>query len=245
MIKLINHNASWPSISSQNFLIKVSPVLFIVLMVFLAPQTHAAGKVKAALGFGQVDYSIKNTFGRSPHPSASGSGITGGYGIILDFTPKNKRSSFALDYYQQNGGSDTTDTGEIPAIRRTTIHSVLIGGRWNARKHGFYAGGGLMGVQKDEDIRDELGNYLDNVSGQTLTIGATLGYDHKFNNGLILGGHLLLQGPTENLIAPLGDVFSDILGDQGLDSPRGKAHTPPRIDTAGVQQLSFTIGYGW
>ncbi len=199
----------------------------IIYLCLYSPQAQADGKVKALLGFGQVVY---------PNSEIDHANIFG-YGFVLDFKPKNRPGSFALDYYRQAGGKDINNIEDIPVTRSTFTDLLMIGGRWNAKKHGFYLGGGVIIGYQDEKFRDEIGNNLD--SGFTLAFGygATLGYDHKLSNGLILGTHMF--------VADIGTLTFFGSTSETIVTPRGRARILGRNGGNLAQQISFGIGYGW
>ena len=210
---------------------RYASIIFLVaiglLISFFSQQAQAAGKVKLLLGVaGEVGYSNNQ----------EGQFNSGGIGIVLDFKGAKKRSSFALDLYSQTGDKNVHNFEEgFSPTTQDAIGVVMLGGRWNARKHGFYIGGGIMfgdGITVTNHPRDG----RDRSSGITLGHGITMGYDHKFANGLTLGGHLVRS-------IHLGTLFNLF---ESLRSPSGKNYEiPPNNGGFILQQLSFGIGYAW
>ena len=152
-------------------------------------------------------------------------GNTGGGGLTLDFRGRNKRSSFALDIYSQNGAQDqATVLGGLggTATRKVSTVAMMLGGRWNQLPHGFYVGGGIVSFLTSTQIEGTDGG---SSPGITLALGLTLGYDYKFANGFTLGAHLFRTTPTILLSSDIA-LFGEITDFY-------------------MQQVSFGIGYSW
>ncbi len=196
------------------------PLLFAFIFAFSIPG-HA-GKVKLVLappldpsdsfGGAQIDQSGANLRRNGPVPD---------YGFVFDFS--QGPNAFAVDYYSistmyEGGGSSDVEY----FISSTTL---LLGYRRHTSS-GFYLGGGVIGsnIARDFKHSDSDGNNFSETTSFRLapTIAFTFGYDHSFNNGLVLGTHWM----------------------RSLEA-NAYSSSDAQLNDLNLQFISFGIGYDW
>lgn len=205
------------------------PLLFAFIFAFSIPVN--AGKVKLVLAppldsrdsFSQAEIDQSGADDRS-----NDLGPASDYGFVFDFS--QGPNAFAVDYYSistmyKGDGYICCDGYSFDVEHFISSTTLLLGYRRHTSS-GFYLGGGVIGsnIARDFKQSDSDGNNFSETTSFRLapTIAFTFGYDHSFNNGLVLGTHWM-RSLEANAYSSSGAQLNDL-------------H---------LQFISFGIGYDW
>ena len=198
-------------------------ILLAATFSFSAPVPVHAGKVKLFLSPGNLDSFISNIGIRRTEGGDTDGAFN--YGFTVEVGEHGQRSGrhVAFDYYAfgniRTPGADVT---------RLSGSALWLGSRTHY-DNGFYIGPGILTAELDLEQAATGGGTEVLDSYPAVTFALSLGYDYTFDNGLVLGLHVIRSVPVTTVV---------------FKNPNLTSNRQTEKDFY-LQFIGFGIGYDW